>query len=78
MPLCVAQLKKVRTIGKKIVAQCPACHEVGQDKTGNHLVVWPGGSFGCVANPADKEHRRRIWQLAGDHAPRKMIIRRAV
>src|SRR5262249_10247233 len=35
-------------------------------RTGNHLVVYPNGKFGCTAHPGDKAHRRRIAQLVGD------------
>jgi len=52
-----------------IIARCPACAEDGGDNTGNHLIIFPDGKFGCVVNPAEdlesKEHRRRIFELVG-------------
>jgi hypothetical protein len=49
-----------------ITARCPACAETGGDAHGdNHLLVEPGGRFGCCANPGDKAHRRRIFALVG-------------
>lgn len=66
MPLNLNKLEKV--VNKpdgKIEARCPACAEQGDDKTGNHLVVYPDGRFGCVANPGDKDHSRAILRLAG-------------
>jgi hypothetical protein len=47
-------------------ARCPACGETGGDARGeNHLIVYDSGKFGCCARPKDREHRRRIFQLAG-------------
>lgn len=65
MPLDISQLENFKEYGSKAEAQCPACFEMGQDKSGNHLFIKPDGSFGCVANPGDKDHRRRIAELAG-------------
>lgn len=57
----------------KTVAQCPACAEKGKDNTGNHLTIFPDGKFTCILHHGDsdedKEHRSRIWQLAGDGRP---------
>jgi hypothetical protein len=66
MPLRTALLKKLKQRGNKTVAQCPACAEDGGDKHGQHLVIYADGRFGCVANPGDRAHRRRIAELAGD------------
>lgn len=44
---------------------CPACREDGEDGSGNHLFIKSDGKFGCCKYPADKEHRKRIWKLAG-------------
>ena len=50
----------------KLTARCPACHEAGGDRRGEHLVCWTeSGKFACAVHPGDREHRRRIWQLAG-------------
>ena len=49
------------------VARCPACAEQGHDETGNHLIVYPNGAFGCVVFTGDndnaRKHRSRIRQL---------------
>jgi hypothetical protein len=66
MSLKLALLKNVKHRPTKIVAQCPACAEVGADRTGNHLVVFTDGRFGCTAHPKDKSHRRRIAELVGE------------
>lgn len=50
-------------------AQCPACHECGSDRSGNHLRIWPDGKFGCAVHAGDAVHRRRIWELAGGAGP---------
>lgn len=61
----------------KIVAACPACREEEQDRTGNHLVIFDGGKFGCVrfpgASPEAIEHRRTIARLAGDGKGRNSL-----
>ena len=54
----------VRKAGKT-VARCPACSARGGDATGNNLVVFADGRFGCVAYPKDKEHNKKILDLAG-------------
>ena len=65
--LNIALLEKVRHLPGKITARCPACAEEGHDRTGNHLVIFDGGKFSCIA---DEGHRRRIRELVG--------IRRAI
>src|SRR6516162_10081656 len=66
MSLDVAKLEKVRELAGGIVqARCPACAEGGNDRTGEHLRVYPDGKFGCCVHPKDREHRKRIWALAG-------------
>ena len=65
--LDLQRLQHVRhyTAGK-LTARCPACHEAGGDRRGEHLVCWTeSGKFACAVHPGDREHRRRIWQLAG-------------
>jgi hypothetical protein len=54
-----------------IVARCPACAQAGHDNTGNHLIVYPDGKFGCVARPKDKEHNREILRLVGQEGGRR-------
>lgn len=62
----ISKLERVhRQPSGKVIARCPACAEVEGDRTGNHLVVFPDGKFGCVAHAGDSEHRRRIFALAG-------------
>jgi hypothetical protein len=63
--LDLGRLEKVRQMGGKILARCPACADEGHDRRGDHLVILPDGKFGCAAMPGDAEHRRRIFALAG-------------
>jgi hypothetical protein len=66
------RLNLVKRRGSKIEAQCPACAEQGLDRSGNHLVIYESGKWGCVVNQglAGADHRKRIWQLAGEaHQP---------
>lgn len=66
MSLDVAKLEKVRGLAGGIVqARCPACAEGGNDRSGEHLRIYPDGRFGCCVHPKDGEHRKRIWALAG-------------
>lgn len=46
-------------------ARCPACAESGQDRKGEHLRIYPDGRFGCCVHAGDREHRQRIFALAG-------------
>src|SRR2546425_8725666 len=66
MSLDRAKLQKLRELGNgSCQAQCPACAEAGQDRKGEHLRISPEGKFGCCVFPGDREHRRRIFALAG-------------
>ena len=56
-------------------ARCPACAENGQDKKGEHLRIYPDGRFGCCVHPKDREHRKRIFALAGEHVRRGIKVR---
>ncbi len=58
-------LERVRHRAGKLVARCPACAEGQQDRSAEHLVIFPSGKFACAAHPGDGEHRRRIFALAG-------------
>ena len=70
MSLDVAKLEKVRELAGGIVqARCPACAEGGNDRSGEHLRIYPDGKFGCCVNPKDSDHRKRIWALAGVRKP---------
>jgi len=81
MSLDIKKLENVQQHGTKVIARCPACAQDGADTTGEHLVVYPDGKFGCVAYPKDKEHNKAIMRLAGvrglSHPP-PFQIRRAV
>jgi hypothetical protein len=69
MALDLSMLHNIRLKpGGGHTAQCPACHARGDDQSGDHLVVYPTGAFGCVLFPRDKEHRRQIASLAGDNS----------
>ncbi len=73
MSLDLSRLEKVRKRIGKIVARCPACAEEDHDQNGEHLVIFPNGSFACVANPGEggRKHRQRIYALASDPVLRK-------
>jgi hypothetical protein len=76
MSLNVAKLEKVRELAGGIVqARCPACAEGGNDRSGEHLRIYPDGRFGCCVHPKDGEHRKRIWALAGDRKPGDFSLR---
>jgi hypothetical protein len=76
MSLQVSKLEKTRELAGGVVqARCPACAEGGHDKAGEHLRVYPDGRFGCCVYPKDREHRKRIYALAGDKAPRTFSVR---
>ncbi len=66
MSLVMEKLEGVKLRGSKLVAACPACRELGADKSADHLVIYSDGRFGCAVHPKDELHRRRIWWLAGD------------
>jgi len=78
MSLDISKLKNVRTRGDKTIAGCPACIELGQDRTREHLFVNTDGRFGCVVysgdRPEAREHRRRIFALCGDHAIKPLTV----
>lgn len=59
-----SKLEKVKKQNGKIICACPACRSEGRDSTGNHMVVYSNGAFGCCANP-DKNHYKQILQLIG-------------
>ncbi len=72
MSLDLARLENVRRRGSKIETRCPACAENGNDKTGNHLMIADAGAgpFACIMfpGPAGEAHRKRIFELVGEHA----------
>jgi hypothetical protein len=66
MSLNLEKLEKVRKLAGGVVqARCPACAEGGNDRSGEHLRVFPDGKFGCCVHPKDGDHRKRIFALAG-------------
>jgi len=75
MSLDLTKLEKLREVGNGgCQAQCPACAETGQDRTGEHLRVSPDGKFGCCVYPGDRKHRSRIFALAGDSGPKTIKV----
>ena len=73
MSLDLSRLENVRKRIGKIVARCPACAEQNHDQKGEHLAIFPDGSFACIANPGKEghKHRQRIFALASDPVLRK-------
>ena len=74
--LDIRRLEHVHPSNGKTIAQCPACAEIGGDKSGNHLSIFRDGRFACVLFPNDKgkDHRRRIFELVGQtEQPRPMM-----
>lgn len=75
MSLNKALLTNVKQRFGKTTAQCPACEELGADNKGDHLVMYPNGKYACVAYQGDREHRKRIHQLAGGSTePRRLTL----
>ncbi|MFZ4779235.1 MAG: hypothetical protein ACOYM3_28055 [Terrimicrobiaceae bacterium] len=80
MALDITKLENVKPgFDGKVTARCPACAADGADAKGEHLVVFPGGKYGCVANEGDAPHSQRIYALAGDgkrvaHVPVKITV----
>lgn len=76
MSLLLGSLEKVRQLGNGVIqARCPACAEGGHDRAGEHLRIYPDGRYGCCVYPKDHEHRKRIFALAGDRAPRTFTVK---
>jgi hypothetical protein len=59
-----------------VVARCPACAASGADRKAEHLVVYPDGRFGCVANPGDAGwmHRKQVWEAVGERKRRPPVV----
>jgi len=76
MMIDISKLEKCKSVANKMIARCPACQELGQDKKGNHLIIYEDGHFGCVAYPSNsgKEHRKKIFQLVGKQQKSKTKI----
>src|SRR5438876_8094244 len=76
MSLDRSKLQKLHELGNgSCQAQCPACAESGQDRKGEHLRISPEEKFGCCVFPGDREHRKRIFALAGQHGPKAIRVR---
>lgn len=76
MSLDRSKLQMVRELGNGgWQARCPACGESGQDRKGEHLRISPEGKFGCCVFAGDREHRKRIFALAGEHGPKAIRVR---
>ena len=76
MALDLTKLEKVANLANGLKrAQCPACAEAGQDKKGEHLRIFPDGRFGCCVHPKDREHRKRIFALAGERGRQEIKVR---
>lgn len=68
----LTRLLKVRRTGSKVVAQCPACHAAGNDRSGEHFYLNAAtGKWGCGCLPGDTEHRREIFRLIGIRGERR-------
>lgn len=76
----VHRLTNLHRRGDAMEARCPACAEIGRDRTGNHLWIAESGKYGCAAYPADTAHRRRIYALVGvaETSPRPSTPPRAL
>jgi hypothetical protein len=61
----VSKLQRIRFSNTKIIARCPACAELGRDRKGNNLAIFPNGAFHCQAFPGDREHNLRIVSISG-------------
>jgi hypothetical protein len=78
MSLDRKRLENVRELANGgLQARCPACAEKGNDGKGEHLRISPEGKFGCCVFPGDREHRQRIFALAGSKSllPSRQEIR---
>lgn len=75
MALNIKKLENVKFQQGKIIAQCPACAEMGQDNKGEHLFINDEDKFGCVVYPDESgvEHRKRIFALVGTKETSKCI-----
>jgi len=68
--LALDRLEKPRVRGGKLICRCPACAEIGADRSGEHLVILGEGRgpFRCIVDPEGKggAHSRRIFELVGE------------
>jgi hypothetical protein len=76
MSLDLNKLEKVVELADGMKrARCPACAEGGSDHKGEHLRIYPDGKFGCCVFPQDREHRKRIFALAGQRSRQAIRVR---
>ncbi len=68
----ILELSKIESLKRgakgSYVGRCPACAQDGRDKSGNHLIIYANGKYGCAANKEDKEHTNLIYQLIGKNS----------
>ena len=72
----ISQLENAYRSQDKLIAACPACRAEGKDNQGNQLAVFNDGKYGCVKNPKDNEHNKKIYALVGKKANRTPQDRR--
>ena len=76
MSLDFSRIEKLVELGDGMRrGRCPACAEAGGDRKGQHLRIYPDGKFGCCVHPADNEHRKRIFALAGEKERKGIVVR---
>lgn len=63
--LNISLLDNAKQRGGRTITACPVCRAAGNDRQGNHLVIYESGKFGCVANEGDSAHRSEIFSLVG-------------
>lgn len=65
--LDLSKIEKIQRGNKgTLIARCPACALDGRDKSGNHLIIYPSGKYGCAIHKEDKDHTNLIYQLVGN------------
>jgi hypothetical protein len=69
-----SKLENLQDHYDKWTARCPVCAEEGKDKSGNHLVIYPTGHFGCICHEREDgaEHRKEIFAMVGLKKPQKI------
>ena len=65
--LDLAMLENVHKTTKGTEARCPVCKLNGEDKSGNHLLIFPSGAYHCICDCDTAE----IFRLAGLKRKRK-------
>ena len=71
MSLDINKLENVQHgSGAHLRAACPACRKIGKDNHRDNLSVWENGAYHCWSYPGDRDHRKRIYELAGEKSGR--------